>query len=274
MSTNATHVLQQFQDEFGALTDAVEVALTRWAETDDALAEVRSVASVAAVLCGDNHDRRDAVLLALLRRAADVGRDAELAARLVIDRMTPAVAAMTSRIGRLPSVTERPGDIAVMVLGHLWERVRCFPLHRTRHVAANLVRDTHTATLRALGVHSRQQRDWRTGETFLHLVPLLDETEHKASAAGDVHCVRNSSEELLELLAWALEQRWLDDLDARVLTARFFGPMGRDGVATDAQIGQVCSVSKATAHRARVRAQASLAAAAAAYPAAEHRTAS
>ncbi|MFC9249771.1 helix-turn-helix domain-containing protein [Amycolatopsis thailandensis] len=191
-----------------------------------------------------------------MQRAALAGGDGVIAAEVVLNAMVPAVPGIVGRVIRASraaigtfgarrgvtgagvSANEAKADVQASVIGHLWERIRCYPLRRQHHVAANLVFDTQRAALRALGVDITQ--------AAAEVVDMDDVAVHQPPAEKD------ASEELLELLSWAVEQRWLDEQEAAILTARYFGEqMGRDGVATDRQLGTLFGVSQPTATRRR-----------------------
>ncbi|GAA4548899.1 hypothetical protein [Amycolatopsis samaneae] len=74
------------------------------------------------------------------------------------------------------------------------------------------------------------------GQPTAHLVSIA-QSEVELPSVREPHEVA-ASEELLELLAWAVEESWLAEKDAALPTARYFGDQtGRDGVATDRQLG-------------------------------------
>ena len=249
-------------------------ALRTWQKLDPALAEISDFETLTEVLASRDYARHDAVLFSLLRRAATLGADGLVASELVVCAMLPAVPGVVRRVVRacraaVPGYGARRGvrgggvsgaesaaDVQAMVLGHLWEQARCYPLRRRHHVAANLVRDTERLTRRSLGID-------------------LDQTAADVISIDDTACGEPAtqmaepaaSEELLGLLAWAVEQEWLDERAAAILTARYFGDqIGRDGVATDRQIGAQLGVSQPTVTRHRHRACEQLAAAAEEYP--------
>ncbi|WP_216216855.1 hypothetical protein [Amycolatopsis aidingensis] len=265
--------LASLQDQFSrpAAVARFDGALRDWALQERALAGTSSRARLRAVLGTRDYDRHDAVLFALLQRAAAEGRDGVVAAELVLDAMAPAVPGIVGRVlramrvvatsqgprrgvtGAGVSATEDAHDVQVMVLGHLWEVVRCYPLRRRRHVAANLVREAQRAALRSFGVYYQQ--------------PTVDVVSLDDLPAGgalvDRVVERDASEELLELLAWAVESEWMDERATALLTARYFGDqIGRDGVATDRQVAAEIGVSQPTVTRHRQAAERQLAAAA------------
>ncbi|MGW4132122.1 hypothetical protein [Amycolatopsis japonica] len=241
-----------------------DTALRSWSAQDPALEDIGTHERLSEVLAGRDYARHDDVLYALLQRAALAGDEGVVAGEVVLDAMLPAVPGIVGRVVRASraaigtfgarrgvtgagvSANEAKTDVQAEVIGHLWEQIRCYPLRRRHHVAANLVFDTQSATLRALGVDVRQ--------AAVDVVTLDDVVVHQPPTEKD------ASEELLELLSWAAEQQWLDEEEAAILAARYFGEqMGRDGVATDRQLGTLFGVSQPTATRRRARALGALA---------------
>lgn len=241
-----------------------DTALSSWAAQDPALADLGTHERLSEVLASRDYARHDEVLYALLQRAALTGAEGVLAGEVVLNAMLPAVPGIVGRVIRASraaigtfgarrgitgggvSANEANADVQAAAIGHLWEQIRCYPLRRRHHVAANLVFDTQRAALRALGVDITQ--------AVAEVVTMDGVTANQPLVEKD------ASEELLELLSWALEQRWLDEQEAAILTARYFGEqMGRDGVATDRQLGALLGVSQPTATRRRNRALGALA---------------
>lgn len=250
-------------------------ALEGWSRTDLALAETSSRDGLARVLATREYETHDRVLHALLERAAVAGRDGATAAEIVLSAMLPAVPGVTGRVIRAVRVATGAGgarrgvtgggasagednaDVQATVIGHLWEQIRCFPLRRRHHVAANLVRETQRAALRSFGVDHVQ--------AAAEVVSVDDDAFRGALAQPEREVA--ASEELLSVLSWAVVRGVLDEQGRAVLTRRFFGDYaGRDGVATDRQVGEELGVSQPTVTRWRNRAIATLADAAEEYP--------
>ncbi|MEV7099800.1 hypothetical protein AB0M80_44010 [Amycolatopsis sp. NPDC051045] len=119
------------------------------------------------------------------------------------------------------------------------------------------MRETQRAAQRDFGVDH--------GQAAADIVSIDDDEMHRPMAAALAEM--DASEELLELLSWAVEESRLDDHSAAILITRYFGdPVGRDGVATDRQIGTLIGLSQPTITRHRRRAFEQLAEAAAEYP--------
>ncbi|GAA4544830.1 sigma-70 RNA polymerase sigma factor region 4 domain-containing protein [Amycolatopsis samaneae] len=281
--SNAPSPLSMLQTQFERPPSILrfDTALRAWSTRDPALATITSHTQLGEVLATRDYVRHDEVLFTLVRRAATVGEDGLVAAELVMTAMLAAVPGITGRVlracqaatgggvrrglcGAGVSATEDVRDVQATVIGHLWERVRSYPLRRRHHVAANLVRDTQRAVLRSFGVDLRQ--------AAAHVVSF-DAPDGQAAVAGEPVEV-DASEELLELLAWAVEEEWLAEKDAAILTARYFGDqVGRDGVATDRQVAAVLEMTQSTVTRHRQRACRRLAAAAREFPGSARREA-
>ncbi|WP_329063681.1 hypothetical protein [Amycolatopsis sp. NBC_01480] len=252
-----------------------DLALQAWAAQDPDLDGIDGSEGFYAVLATREYAHHDAVLFALLRRAGVLGSEGVTAAEIVVSAMLPAVPGITGRVIRASraavgsfgarrgvpgggvSASENNADIQASVIGHLWEQVRCYPLRRRHHVAANLVRETQRAALRALGVdYAQAAADVASIDAEGFRGPL---TQPEAEM--------DASEEFLELLSWAVEQNYLDEQAITLLVTRYFGdPMGRDGVATDRQVGELLGVSQPTVTRRRNRAMEQLAVAAREFP--------
>ncbi|MEV4147737.1 hypothetical protein AB0J40_28995 [Amycolatopsis sp. NPDC049691] len=249
-------------------------ALHGWSTEDTALSDVASHEDLVAILATRDYERHDEVLHELLVRAAVTNPRGVAATEIVVNAMLPAVPGIVGRVVRAVraaggavglrrgvtgggvSSSEESRDIQAAVIGHLWEQTRCYPLRRRHHVAANLMRETQRAAQRDFGVdHSQAAAD---------LVSIDDEV-HRPLAAVPVEL--GASEELLELLSWAVDQERLDEHSATILTTRYFGdPVGRDGVATDRQIGALIGLSQPTITRHRRRAVEQLADAVVEFP--------
>ncbi|MFD8494842.1 hypothetical protein [Amycolatopsis sp. NPDC059657] len=246
-------------------------ALEAWSARDPELAGITGHAELAEVLRSDNYARHDVVLHNLLRRAATADDEGNLATDVVMNAMVPAVPGIVGRVIRATraaaftcgtrrgvtgagvSTSESNRDIQAVVIGHLWEKVRCYPLRRRNCVAANLVRDTQRAVLRSFGVDYCQ--------AAADVVSLDDAA--LASQVRDQPGELGASEELLELLSWALEQKCLDEKAAAILAERYFGEqIGSGGVVADRKVGKKLGMSQPTTTRQRQRAVEQLAAAA------------
>ncbi|HEY3472600.1 MAG TPA: hypothetical protein VGL47_46210 [Amycolatopsis sp.] len=250
-------------------------ALRSWSAREPGLSGISDHRDLVAVLSTRDYSRHNEVLHALLRRASSDGGEGVVAAEIVVNAMLPAVPGIVARVVRAAraatggvgarrgvtgggvSASEDSRDIQASVIGHLWEQSRCYPLRRRHHVAANLVRETQRAAQRDFGVDH--------GQAAAEVVSVDDDEVHRPLAAAPEEM--GASEELLELLSWAVQEDRLDEHSATILTTRYFrGPVGRDGVATDRQIGTLTGLSQPTITRHRQRAVDNLAVAATDFP--------
>ncbi|SEF37109.1 hypothetical protein SAMN05421837_112222 [Amycolatopsis pretoriensis] len=250
-------------------------ALRTWSTEESALSGISEHSDLVAVLSTREYGRHDEVLHALLVRAASDSDFGVVATEIVVNAMLPAVPGIVARVVRAAraaaggvgarrgvtgggvSASEDSRDIQASVIGHLWEQSRCYPLRRRQHVAANLMRETQRAAQRDFGIDH--------GQAAADVVSMDDDEEHRPLAAAPVE--PDASEELLELLSWAVEKERLDEHSATILTTRYFrGPVGRDGVATDRQVGALIGLSQPTITRHRQRAVEQLVEAASEFP--------
>ena len=272
--TNSPLTMLQEQFKEPRAIARFDQALRDWAAEEPVLAGVTCHQDLVTVLATHDYARHDEVLYALLFRAAATGPSGVVATEIMVNAMLPVVPGIVGRVVRAArvaargvgarrgvtgggvSASEDSRDIQASVIGHLWEQSRCYPLRRRHHVAANLMRETQRAAQRDFGVdHGQAAAD----------VVSMDDEVHRPLAA--VPHEMGASEELLGLLSWAVEVERLDEHSASILTTRYFrGPVGRDGVATDRQIGALTGLSQPTITRHRQRAFEQLTEAAAEFP--------
>ena len=120
--------------------------LRLWSEREPALADFPTAQELLCSLrrLRGDHDAENAILAALLRQA----RTDPLAARVVLHAVLPGLKRLAGRL--LHEVGERD-ELWSLLLAHLWERIRSYPLEkRPRRIAANLLLDTAHATLAEL----------------------------------------------------------------------------------------------------------------------------
>ncbi len=261
-TVNSPLTMLQFQFRQSRVVTRFDTFLSAWSAEEPTLAEIDCHLALVDVLATRDYTRHDEVLHALLVRAAERASSGIVATEIVVNAMLPAVPGIVGRVVRAVraaggalsvrrgvtgggvSASEDSRDIQAAVIGHLWEQTRCYPLRRQHHVAANLVRETQRAAQRDFGVDH--------GQAAADVVSIDDEVYRPLAA---VPAESSASEELLELLVWAVEEERLDEHFATILTTRYFdGPVGRDGVATDRQIGALIGLSQPTITRHRRRA--------------------
>ncbi|MDH6115672.1 hypothetical protein P3T36_007289 [Kitasatospora sp. MAP12-15] len=172
----------------------------------------------------------DAVLRALLERAAGRGPVAALAARIVVQAMVPAAVRMT-RSQALPFGGRTFDDVAVLVVSALYERACSGRIHpRPGRPAANLLLDALKQVCRELAA-DREERgeDLALGEYVADVGPgpagLARQRDVLAAAAaagldpvpGSEQEAAGARLELLELLLEALEGGTISPADARAV---------------------------------------------------------
>jgi hypothetical protein len=121
-----------------------------WRELDPALSRFADAEALVLFLRGPGAcAEKDRVLVALLRRA----RSEPLAARIVLQGVLPGLKRLFAQM--LCDVRERE-ELWSILLAEVWERICCYPLHRDRRIAANLLLDTRKRTLKPL-VRARER---------------------------------------------------------------------------------------------------------------------
>ena len=180
---------------------AVNVRVTAWAAADQVLTGLTSLDQIEEAIVGRIvDDRIDAVFYALARRAAGSGEDASLAARVLTQLMLPKAILIAHTCTRELRDPEEGMQLAVCAL---YEAIRTFPVHRrTHHIPSHLAWDTAHAVRRSVIAQTTE---------------IADESVYQSPAADKA---TNPSEKIDRLLAWAVTERVITDLEARLLTAR------------------------------------------------------
>lgn len=180
---------------------AVNVRVTAWAAADQVLTGLTSLDQIEEAIVGRIvDDRIDAVFYALARRAAGSGEDASLAARVLTQLMLPKAILIAHTCTRELRDPEEGMQLAVCAL---YEAIRTFPVHRrTHHIPSHLAWDTAHAVRRSVIAQTTE---------------IADESVYPWPAADKP---TNPSEKIDRLLAWAVAERVITDLEARLLTAR------------------------------------------------------
>ncbi|MFG2885745.1 hypothetical protein ACGFYV_26210 [Streptomyces sp. NPDC048297] len=189
--------------------------------------------------------RRDAAfsdrwLSTLLERAAGEGREAQLAARVIVQTMVPGMVRLTQS---LLTPCRDFDDVAQVVVGCLYVVARTFPLHRRTKVAANLVLETlHHATrelgadearevrLDALGDMPSAAADDVADRVALALLIERGHAQQVATAAD----VEGAAGELVALLAWGVDHGSLPIQQARSVVSVVREEAERAGAASPA----------------------------------------
>ncbi|KIZ15668.1 hypothetical protein [Streptomyces natalensis] len=214
----------------------------------------------------DGPEFSDAWMGVLLHRVSSGnGRDAEVAARVLVQAMLPCAVGMTRRSVRSG---ERPEDVAQLVIASLWEVVRSYPVaRRPRQLARNLRMELwHRVSRdlkRELAVLAEPLDEvWACelpgGDDPSHAAEptLLAQAAEKAGLQGAVDAVEElegARGEVVALLVWALEEKVLTQ-EAAVEVCDFY----REGAPQDAEAARVSGVSSVALRRRRSRAVARL----------------
>jgi len=187
----------------------------RWRD-DPALAAHDTLADLVAVT-----ERRadpaasDRILAALVRRAGDDDADDvadDLAARTLLQMLLPGAKALARRLLWLGDPAER----AAAVVACLYEQIRTYPFRRRpARVAANLLGDTRQRLL-----HAARTSAGSGGVTELSLEDLAEQgglPEPATATALATGLEPSPAEELLALLAWAVDDGHLTGAQARLI---------------------------------------------------------
>ncbi|MDQ0847628.1 hypothetical protein [Streptomyces sp. V1I6] len=214
-------VADRLADEVAAVTDGVA----------DARVRPPGPAQLLAALRPGSDELTDAVLRALLRRAASRDRSATLAARIVVQAMIPAAIRMTRGQVR-PFGGRSFDDIGHMTVAALFEVACSSRIHaRPGRPAANLALDTLRYVCAELAAdHEAGAEDLAAAEDLPDRAPgparMAEAAEVRTAAAaagltpaGRVHAAGATSArmELLELVLDAMDAGALSPADGRAI---------------------------------------------------------
>ncbi|MFJ5680307.1 hypothetical protein [Streptomyces sp. NPDC093097] len=233
----------------------VAAATASWVRTlgpEQLLAALRPAGSATS------DELADAVLRVLLKRAADRGRSATLAARIVVQAMLPA----TVRIARSqvrPFGGRTHDDVGHIVIAALYETARSGCIHHRRgRPAANVALDTLRRVCRELAA-DREELGQALTEAAEHLVPVPDSacltTVRLAAATNGLHAAGDDEEitvarlQVLELVLDALENDVLSADEARWIAEHYSA-----GAPRDNDTARAAGVSAAAVRQRRSRA--------------------
>lgn len=166
-------------------------------------------------------EHSDRWMRALLAVASGEGAEARLAARVVVQAMLDGAVRMTLSL-------LRPGrdfdEVGQVVVASLYGVVRCYPLHRARKVAANLLLETLHRASRELRDDDPAGLEWEPAvaelpgaENVADVVCRKALTE-QAIAGGLAHAGEEldpAQAELAELLLWGMRKGLLTQARAR-----------------------------------------------------------
>jgi hypothetical protein len=182
----------------------------RWASTCPALIGVRTLDEVLALIAGADAPTRDAVLLALVRRAQ--AGDA-LAGRTVLQTMLGKAVRVAGTVAGRDDVRGDREEALARAVAALWQAIATYPVaRRPARVAANLALDTVAIAHRGHTGSSHFRRSWREVP-----VPDVATVPHAGPNSGLDGLSGPADAELLTLLAWAVRHRVVDLDEARLL---------------------------------------------------------
>ncbi|MGQ4354887.1 hypothetical protein [Streptomyces drozdowiczii] len=185
----------------------------------------------------------DRWLIAVLERAAGEGREAQLAARVVLQAMVPGMVRLTQSL--LTSRRELD-DVAQVVISCLYVVARTYPLHRRRKVAANLVLETlhHASRQLALDEERAPRLDDRwdllpsdkedVAERVSQRLLIERGQAQQFAAVTDVTAMDSAAGELTAFLAWGVDHGSLPVEQARATVSMLREEGERVGAATPA----------------------------------------
>ncbi|MFD4224719.1 hypothetical protein [Streptomyces griseus] len=284
-------IFHRLDAEWSALCadHAVQCAVADWMMADgladDIIAVTGAVADawvrtlgpaqlLAALRPGDGRpadELTDAVLRALLRRAAGHGRSATLAARIIVQTMIPAAVRMAR--SQVRGFGGRSfDDVGHMTVAALFEVARSGRIHtRPGRPAANLALDTLRHVCRALASeHEVLGDDLAVAETLADTRPgpadrAQAHSVHRAAAAACLQPAGPLTDdessgarlELLELVLEAMENGTLSAADARSIAWHYTSTALPDATAA-ARNGTTAGAWRRRRSRAVARLSASL----------------
>src|ERR1035437_7287830 len=185
-----------------------------WVAAEPALASVRRLEEVAAIVADRAHPGRADVLLAALVRlgAVDGGNDQDAAGAVALLLANGA----DQLAGQLRNLS---GDIDQMVAGQVWLQIREFPWQRRRRaIAANILMDARRALLRDLGVDTRSS----SRGVVVMLVDTTRDSESiyvgsRSQVDQDQHEGPADEHTLVGVLEWATGNGVVTAADAAIL---------------------------------------------------------
>ncbi|MFG2298491.1 hypothetical protein [Streptomyces sp. NPDC048603] len=251
----------------GHLTDGIAAVTDSWAGS---LTPAQLLAALRPAADGVTDELTDAVLRALLRRAAGRDRSAAFAGRVIVQAMLPAVIRITR--GQVRSTGGRTRDaVGHVTVAALYEVARAGRIHlRPGRPAANLALDTLRQVLAELAAEqSPAGEDLSAAEHLTDPAPGPYEiararTVRAAAAEAGLHtgpaddaATAPARLELLELLLDAVRDRALSTAEAQALAWRHISGGIPDAEAA-ARAGTTASAWQRRRSRTLARLKASL----------------
>ena len=197
------------RDETSELLALADQRWGRWAIAYPALTHCCGVLELRSWLRGAAKAEADEALHALASLAAVNGGDDIAAAAALAWALMPGACTLANRLRTLG------WRIDEIVAAQLWVEVRTFPWRRMRKVAANVLLNTRTGVLRDCNAKSQLER---TDPTWSRTSPV-DPYGTFWGGYASTHCERptHPAQELLELLAWACENKVITGADRALL---------------------------------------------------------
>jgi hypothetical protein len=194
-------------------SDLLQVAARRWSDwatKDDRLRAVSGVRDLRSWLRKASTTDADRVLHALAKRASVHGGDDRVAASTLAFALLPGACTMACRLSTLaPRIDE-------IIAAQLWIEIRSFPWQRLTKVASNILMNTRAEVLRECGAASQVQKRDPTWYRTLPIDPD-DSFWRGPRVATSTEPLPTAAEELLELLAWACENKVITPRDRSLL---------------------------------------------------------
>ncbi len=239
-------------------------SLQRWSRAEPHFEGFSRPADVVDAIDAGNHQRKDALLLALLRL---VQAGEPLASQTVLHAMLPGLAGLAARTTpKLPaSEPDRAEAARQLVVEEFLESAAVFPvLRRRQRVASNLLLDT----VKRVTSHTRQAvpRPFNPAALYTDAVPETDRDVYRAvraqadgGAPSHVDGIDPDSD-LLTVLTWAVSEGVITTAEAQML-ADVYLPSMPDGWGFD-HVAEAVGVSRSAVKMRCSRAVARLSAAA------------
>ncbi|WP_067889145.1 hypothetical protein [Actinomadura chibensis] len=178
----------------------VNAVVARWARAEPAFAGLSSVALLEEAKSGPVDERVDALLGALAHKAGSPIADAPIAARIALQMMLPKAVRISRAHARLLPDADERDQLAVCCM---YTAIRTLPARITHHVPPYL----------AWGAHQAMRREV--------LAQVRELPSDAVEAVAVPRAERNASEELGQLLAWAVARSVISRQDADLLAARY-----------------------------------------------------
>ncbi len=223
---DSTSVFALLNMEWAAMRmdTAANAYAARWATTEPALAGLTSLVLIEQAKAGPVDARVDGVVSTLVRLANATGAGAALAARVVLQLMLPKAAQLARTHRQLLPDTDEREQLAVCCM---YTAIRTHPAHITTHVPPYLAWGAQRAMRRAVAAQIRE-------------LPFDHADDLPLTAPS-----RNPSEELAQVLAWAVAEQVITQAESDLLIARY-GQESRQRPTSWNSLGDLQQLAAAT----------------------------